>query len=71
MNNCITFNIGTADGYLLGKFEAFKNKTKFEAFKNKTNFDEKPKERKIGEIHVFIHKQGKDIACCFPAKLIN
>lgn len=50
MNNCITFNIGTADRYLLGKFEAFKNKTKF---------DEKPKERKIGEIHVFIHKQGK------------
>lgn len=64
MNNCITFNIGTADRYLLGKYEAFKNKT---------NFDEKPKERKIGEIHVpvFIHKQGKDIACCFPAKLIN
>lgn len=62
MNNCITFNIGTADRYLLGKFEAFKNKTKF---------DEKPKERKIGEIHVFIHKQGKDIACCIPAKLIN
>lgn len=62
MNNCITFNIGTAVRYLLGKFEAFKNKTKF---------DEKPKERKIGEIHVFIHKQGKDIACCFPAELIN
>lgn len=62
MNNCITFNIGTADIYLLGKFEAFKNKT---------NFDEKPKERKIGEIRVFIHKQGKDIACSFPAKLIN
>lgn len=62
MNNCITFNTETADRYLLGKFEAFKNKTKF---------DEKPKERKIGEIRVFIHKQGKDIACYFPAKLIN
>lgn len=39
--------------------------------KTRQNFDEKPKERKIGEIHVFIHKQGKDIACCFPAELIN
>lgn len=50
MNNCVTFNIETADRYILGKFEAFKNKLKF---------DEKPKERKIEEIRVFIHKQVK------------
>lgn len=62
MNNCVTFNFETADKYLLGKFETFKNKLKF---------DEKPKERKIGEICLFICKQGKDIACCFPAELIN
>lgn len=62
MNNCIIFNIGIVDRYFFGKFEVFKNKTKF---------DEKLKERKIGEIYVFIYKRGKDIVCCFFVKLIN
>lgn len=48
MNNCIIFNIGIVDGYFFGKFEVFKNKI---------NFDEKLKERKIGEICVFINKE--------------
>lgn len=47
MNNCIIFNIGIVDKYFFGKFEVFKNKMKF---------DEKLKERKIGEIYVFIYK---------------
>lgn len=62
MNNCIIFNIGIVDGYFFGKFEVFKNKIKF---------DEKLKERKIGEIYVFIYKWGKDIVCCFFVELIN
>lgn len=47
MNNCIIFNIGIVVRYFFGKFEVFKNKIKF---------DEKLKERKIGEIYVFIYK---------------